>query len=164
MPENDKKPTQKSALMDTLLRRQAGPNGPDWELAKAHMKAQMPKEMGGVGSIKPYGWWDFAKYDPDQVASTDVFNNIRYSPERILRYADGDQSKLDDVLAHELIHVRQNQEKPSIISRIMGALKDNYSNEYYQRPYEQEAYNHVDDRMRKRRDYELPPSNTKKIK
>ena len=125
------------------------PMGLAWEV----MKSEYPEEtkiatlskmgpimgplLGGLGGAQ---------------AATGPRGGIKYNPQMVSPY----QGENEDVLAHELTHVRQFQEMPwheKYISLPLRMLQT----PYLERPIEKEAYAVAAKRRAKRRDIPLPP-------
>jgi len=130
---------------------------PEVDLSRAHMEAEMPLEMGMVRSLKPQGLLDYARLDPSIIATTDPFNRIRYNPESIQRYSHGNQSLMDDVLAHELIHVRQNAKRKGIFRPLLDRMREVMTTPYSAQNDEKEAFAFMENRANHRKDIPLKP-------
>lgn len=137
-----------------------GPNAPrdyrenpKMDLAYQKLRAEMPKEVEGVSSLGPMNWVERQLF-PRAQGVTWPWGRVAYSPENIARDPEA-AADPTDMLAHELTHVGQAQERGVLGSlwRSIVAPKD-----YQARDYEAEAFATEGKRKAARRDIELPPS------
>lgn len=120
------------------------------ELAKRRLSKDMPKEVASA-NIGPdtSGWSKNGKNST--LAFTTPFNDIRYKPDRV---KDLDQPTIEDLLAHELVHVRQNLEVPLWKKFIDAMVTSADQLPYGQDPSELEAFQVMRDRQM--RDHRSP--------
>lgn len=111
------------------------------EMAKRKMSQEMPEEYKSA-SIKPMGPISRFFFGGRADALTTPFNTIYYDPGMT---QGRNQPRVEDILAHELTHVRQNNQLP-MIPRLMQLFKSS-NGDYQQRPNEMEAYQTEKDRI-----------------
>lgn len=115
------------------------------DLATEHMKVEMPAEMDAA-SVQPRNRLEeFLLGGRGYVAETSPVRRITYDPQALPEH----QADVDDVLAHELTHVKQ------FLLDMINTRK-NQGKSYMERPHEIEAFQKETDRRVKRRDVELP--------
>lgn len=124
-------------------------------LAMAHMKSQMPTETAAVSKVAPFSWWDRFLISPTVQMTTSPGRAIKYNPKML----PSDQTEIDDILAHELVHVRQAKDAGGYLSAMYKFATQPES--YTSRPMEAEAFKVEDSRRAYRRDIPLPPSRKK---
>jgi hypothetical protein len=117
------------------------------DLARAHMETQMPKELAGMRSVKPQ--------TGDFIGVTDMWNNVGYNPIPLSQWSGGDQSKVDDVLAHELTHVGQSQRRGGLFKTLAKRLYEVSTKDYMDQDTEKEAFATMARREARRKDYNL---------
>jgi hypothetical protein len=123
------------------------------QLGMEHMKAQMPEEYAYAGEPKPMNpllRWLGNAAGMELDASTGPFGGIQYNPENIPQT----QAGVDDMLAHELVHVRQ-MKKMGLLEKAQNSVA-NMLTPYRNRPMEQEAYGNELRRQQMRQDIQLP--------
>jgi uncharacterized protein DUF4157 len=119
-------------------------------LAALHMDGTMPTEMSRT-SVKPMGLLDRLMAPTGAQAVTNPFTkNVRYNPDLMPRT----QAETDDLLAHELTHVKQMNQEPLLTRLLRMAMPPKES--YQDRPTEIEAYGVEKQRQAKRQDIVLP--------
>lgn len=114
------------------------------ELAKRQMAQEMPEELKRA-TIRPMSDGGSNR----SLAETNLENRIEYNPVRLQQF---DQNDISDILAHELVHVRQNKEDPPSIGGLLRFLADpilGRSIPYAQDPYELEGWKVMKDRALK---------------
>lgn len=124
MADNKNKTAPTQSLMDKLLGRQ--PADPEFdrrlELAKQAMQREMPNEMAQA-NIKPVGIIGgmvnrLLPAGGNPVATTNPLGSITYNPTLLKQLS---QPEMEDVLAHELTHVKQYMDKP-LVSRLLSSV------------------------------------------
>jgi hypothetical protein len=147
-----------NALFNALMRRQAESEDLDrsqspeehMHLAALHMGGTMPSEMSST-TVAPMGLLDRLLAPAGAQAVTNpITKNVRYNPDLMPRT----QAETDDLLAHELTHVKQLNQQP-LLSRLWSRAKPP-TESYYDRPTEIEAYDVEKQRQAKRQDIVLP--------
>lgn len=125
--------------------RPTTPQDPDLmiELAKRQMAKEMPSELNSA-SIAPMGLMDkfLLGFRPGTVAVTYPSNSIKYDPD-FIRSSGYSQNVVNDILAHELTHVRQYKGmKHPYLNLMLETLKSMMGNDtpYGQTPIEMEAF------------------------
>lgn len=109
------------------------------ELAKRHLAKEMPNELASA-TIQPKGWLG-SLTRPFADAITSPMNTISYEPDILTM----PQPQVEDIFAHELTHVRQNNEQP-LYRRLVDIFLKNQG-PYQQRSDELEAFQTEKDRI-----------------
>lgn len=148
-----------NTLLNALLRRQQAESddidreqSPEshMNLAALHVGGSMPEEMGST-SVKPMGLLDRLLAPAGAQAVTNpITKSVRYNPALM----PSTQAETDDLLAHELTHVKQLNQQP-LLSRLLNMVRPP-KNAYMDRPTEIEAYGVEKQRQGKRQDIRLP--------
>lgn len=117
------------------------------QLALEHMKASMPQQANAA-NVGPMNWLERMIAPEGADAITLPLGRVAYDPAKV----GSQQADVDDVLAHELTHVKQGQNRSW-----MDALKAFMPGPaYLDRPDEKEAFGVEARRQAKRKDIELP--------
>lgn len=118
-------------------------------LAMAHMQSTMPSEARAT-KVSPISAWLRKLLPSGTIAATNMFGNVSYDPSNLPL----EQPAVDDVLAHELTHVKQRNRGP--LQHLLDALMSRGTN-YSDRPNEQEAFETQRRRANMRHDIPLAP-------
>lgn len=113
------------------------------ELAKRKMSQEMPEEASKT-KIQPMGMVSKLTFPWADAVTSPYSNTIRYHPDA-LDPAYQNQDKLENLLAHELTHVRQNNRTPFL--RRMYEIYWQNQGPYHQRSDELEAFQTEKDRI-----------------
>lgn len=111
------------------------------------LKSEMPKEAAGA-SLAPMNLLERFLLPDDAVAVTWPWGRIAYDQAGI----EASGERMDDILAHELTHVGQNQ-REGLLRSFLGPLFE--SRDYLDRPHELEAFRTEGRRKARRRDIQL---------
>lgn len=118
------------------------------EAARAKLSKEMPAEAA-ASRMEPMGWFDHLLTPASAAMSVGPSNVIKYDGGQTSRMG---QTELEDLLAHELTHVRQNQRGsrgPSLLKMAGGAISNllgGGSSYYGQDSRELEAFQTMNDR------------------
>ena len=138
-------------LKGLLYGADTDPGPPDaasrMQFAQQVMQDAMPEESAAMRSLKPMSWAD-RTFSHGALANTYPGRSVRYNPALV----PDDQGEANDLLAHELTHVRQ-WGRPGAALRSLGEK----SLAYWDRPEELEAQRTEQRRQSKRRDVPLTP-------
>lgn len=117
------------------------------EVAKRQMAGEMPEEYKRATFV-PMG--DTSR---NALMETNPENRVDYNPELLKNY---NQNDINDIMAHELVHVRQNKTDPPSVGGLIRYLLNpliGRSIPYAQDPAELEGWQMMKDRaMREHRD------------
>lgn len=124
------------------------------QLGMLHLKDEYPAEVAAInGEASPMNRLDKLRA-PNAMAITSgspLGPSVRYDPQSI----SIDQRQNEDLLAHELTHVKQYL-REGRFGGLIGALMENLTKKYLDRPHEIEAIKAADDRAFSRKDLEIP--------
>lgn len=118
-------------------------------LARLHMQSQMPRQAAGVRTVSPMSGLERSALGPNVQAATWPGGVIRFNPTNL----PADQEGIDDVLAHEYVHIGQQQAHGGVLSDIYHTLTQDA--DYNERPDEKAAYDYEKVRQSKRKDFNL---------
>lgn len=138
--------------------------GGDWpELGPAYamVAKEMPDAVSGLRQVRPMNWLERHTFSPSTQAITYPNNTVVYNKQA----AHDVYERPEDLLTHELTHVRQNQAAGGTFANALRLVKDMFTS-YGDRTDEQDAYA-TSDRMsmsRNRGDVNLPAEGLQRAK
>jgi hypothetical protein len=131
------------------------------EMGRAYhkMTQEMPDAVKGLNKIRPMNWFERNTFSPDTQAITYPNNTVIYNPDPARAVGESPE----ELLRHELTHVRQNQSYGGTIANALKPLRDLFTS-YRSRPDEQEAYDasYRMSRAAARGDIDLPAEGLKR--
>lgn len=127
---------------------------PAIDQAWQQMQMEMPKEAAGVAKLTPMNWLE-RRMKPGAQAIAWPWGRIAFNPQTM------GNMRPDDLLAHELIHIRQRQ-RQGLLGNIMSLVTA--PSDYQARSYEKEAFAYEKARANRRdSDIPLPPNGQRKV-
>jgi len=111
---------------------------PEFEKAINNVYAEMPKEAASMKDrkIKPFGWLEKLIWGDGTAAVTwPLTGTIAYN--KAAAQAEG--LRPEDLMVHELTHIRQIDRKPGLFETLFGRAAERQKN-YQERDAEKEAF------------------------